>query len=550
MTNTLNLDNSPKHGLKRKYAGDRQGLTGSDRSASARKLGPTTATQGKPIAHDETSEVEAEDGKSGTSNAATLSTSIAATKVGFNDDEYYRNLYAKELDFRALGSRDPEFAALLDRDARLDFSDPASVMQLTKTLLKLDFGLQIELPADRLCPPVPNRHNYILWLKDLIDSCSLASDTDGDGDPSEPYGRRVNGLDIGTGASAIYPLLGCAQRPSWSFVGTDVDSRSLSYARRNVALNNLQSRIRIVGPRNATADPLIPIDELDGIAAPLDFVMVNPPFYESEAEMRALGRQKSRPPNSACTGAPVEMVCRGGEVGFVLRMVEESLVLRERVRWYTSMLGKQSSLEVLVDVLRDRGITNYAVTAFVQGNKTRRWALAWSFGNRRPSLASSRGFEPLAGKKLLPHPTETTVAIWPISTMTREQLEKAICDAMEGLDLVSWLWDRQLSRGIGFVDGNVWSRAYRRKKARERMDAEPTMSETTEDRPSSPQQVSPKQDIAQCAFGFAISIHVSRNAKNMENKTALVARWLQGHDYALFESFAGMLRNSIRPEKT
>lgn len=27
-------------------------------------------------------------------------------------------------------------------------------MQLTKTLLKLDFGLNVELPDDRLCPPV------------------------------------------------------------------------------------------------------------------------------------------------------------------------------------------------------------------------------------------------------------------------------------------------------------------------------------------------------------------------------------------------------------
>lgn len=27
-------------------------------------------------------------------------------------------------------------------------------MQLTKTLLKIDYGLKIELPHDRLCPPV------------------------------------------------------------------------------------------------------------------------------------------------------------------------------------------------------------------------------------------------------------------------------------------------------------------------------------------------------------------------------------------------------------
>jgi 23S rRNA (adenine1618-N6)-methyltransferase len=40
------------------------------------------------------------------------------------------------------------------RRGNLDFTDPVAVMQLTKTLLKLDFGLQVELPDDRLCPPV------------------------------------------------------------------------------------------------------------------------------------------------------------------------------------------------------------------------------------------------------------------------------------------------------------------------------------------------------------------------------------------------------------
>lgn len=36
----------------------------------------------------------------------------------------------------------------------LDFTDPGAMMQLTKTLLKRDFGLRVELPDDRLCPPV------------------------------------------------------------------------------------------------------------------------------------------------------------------------------------------------------------------------------------------------------------------------------------------------------------------------------------------------------------------------------------------------------------
>jgi 23S rRNA A1618 N6-methylase RlmF len=40
------------------------------------------------------------------------------------------------------------------RGRDLNFSDPNAVMQLTKTLLKVDFDLAIELPEDRLCPPV------------------------------------------------------------------------------------------------------------------------------------------------------------------------------------------------------------------------------------------------------------------------------------------------------------------------------------------------------------------------------------------------------------
>ena len=120
----------------------------------------------------------------------------------------------------------------------------------------------------------------------------------------------------------------------------------------------------------------------------IDFAMCNPPFYESAAELEDLARAKSRPPRSACTGAYVEMVTPGGEVAFVRRMIEESVVLGKRVRWYSTMLGKLSSLERLVPVLAEHQVRNWAVTEFVQGGKTRRWALAWSwFGVRPPSVA-------------------------------------------------------------------------------------------------------------------------------------------------------------------
>ncbi|KAK4233901.1 hypothetical protein C8A03DRAFT_38354 [Achaetomium macrosporum] len=306
--------------------------------------------------------------------------------AGVSADGYFRRLYETEPDFKQLAKQDSRLAAVLHNDGQLDFSNPAVTMQLTKTLMELDFGLKLELPDDRLCPPVPNRHNYILWLKDLMDTTSY-----------EPPGRKLCGLDVGTGASCIYPLLGTAQRP-WSFVATDIDAKNLSYAKKNIRLNDLEERIRLL-ERNAD-DPLVPLDEA-GIRS-IDFVMMNPPFYTSEDDMLSSAKKKARPPLSACTGAPVEMVCEGGEVAHVGRLLRESLVLRERIQWYTAMLGKLTSLDALIEQLREKGIDNYAVTEFVQGSKTRRWALGWSFGPMRPAEHVARGMKANIWKKILP----------------------------------------------------------------------------------------------------------------------------------------------------
>lgn len=109
------------------------------------------------------------------------------------------------------------------------------------------------------------------------------------------------------------------------------------------------------------------------------------------------------------------MVTPGGETAFVARMIAESAVLGTRVQWYTSMLGKFSSVPVVVEKLRKVGVKNWAVGELVQGSKTRRWVVGWSWGDLRPVARVARGVGSLE-KKYLPFPSEYVIQVWMIWT--------------------------------------------------------------------------------------------------------------------------------------
>jgi 23S rRNA (adenine1618-N6)-methyltransferase len=260
----------------------------------------------------------------------------------------------------------------------------------------------------------------------------------------------------------------------------------------------------------------------------IDFVMMNPPFYTSDDEMLSSAEKKSRPPHSACTGAPVEMVCDGGEVVYVGRMIQESLGLRGRIQWYTSMLGKVSSLVTLVDRLRLNGIDNFAVTELVQGNKTRRWALGWSFGPMRPTESVARGMKASIWKKLLPLPVRMDLLVFPSGVEIRPLIQRII-EITGSLEMISWCWDSERLKGIGRVRENVWSRAWRRRKARETKEGVPADA-------SRPGATEPEQ----CQLGFAISVEVGIS------QTMTSLHWLEGHDHGLFESLGGFLQGKLQ----
>ena len=107
-------------------------------------------------------------------------------------------------------------------------------------LLHQDFGIEWTMPLHHtLCPTVPSRLNYLLWVEDLL---ALRQ---------APATGCVRGLDIGTGASCIYPLLGHAHF-GWKFVATEVDATSVRAARHNVVLNGWETAIEVREVRSLT----------------------------------------------------------------------------------------------------------------------------------------------------------------------------------------------------------------------------------------------------------------------------------------------------------
>ncbi|XP_057966588.1 uncharacterized protein LOC131156715 isoform X4 [Malania oleifera] len=116
-----------------------------------------------------------------------------------------------------------------------------------------------------------------------------------------------------------------------------------------------------------------------------DFCMCNPPFFESIEEA-------GLNPKTSCGGTPAEMVCPGGEQAFITSMIEDSVVLKQSFRWYTSMVGRKANLKTLVSKLRAVGVTIVKTTEFVQGH-TCRWGLAWSFVPPAKKIISPRVVE-------------------------------------------------------------------------------------------------------------------------------------------------------------
>ena len=276
-----------------------------------------------------------------------------------------KNIFKNGYNFDELSVQNPELKQFVAKNkfgtVTIDFSNPEAVRELNKALIcSLDKISNWNFPKENLCPPIPGRLDYIHYLADLLS-----------------FKEEVKILDIGTGATCIYPLLGVSIY-DWSFVATDIDLDSLDTAQDIIDDNKLTEKIEL---RQQFKEENI----LKGIIVDGDSfaaVMCNPPFYKSAEEAQgANGRKSKNLGNNAVrsfAGNNNELWYIGGEKAFLHNYLYESSLFKTTSKWFTSLVSKKENVKSLEKSSKKLGAAEFKVIPMHQGNKVTR-IVAWRF---------------------------------------------------------------------------------------------------------------------------------------------------------------------------
>lgn len=275
--------------------------------------------------------------------------------------------------------------------SRKSFSSCVSqefTISLTRALLQIYFGLKLpHLESDHLCPPVPNRFFYLHWIQSHL----LVNEQE----------RSNVGMDIGTGATCIYPLL-ASRFFHLTMVASDIDDNALALAEANVISNQMENKILLLKvdpshsqhhspslPNGGPIDRTLRVFQNNNkgfvLNRPFDFIMCNPPFYDPNDEEHIntprIGDGRNRTSMTVSEGN-----YPNGEIGFVTDMIVDSLQARQSSLWFSSMLGKKTSLVKLEKLLTHiLGPAHVDTTEYGPGQYTR-WFIAWTL--RQPNIFS------------------------------------------------------------------------------------------------------------------------------------------------------------------
>jgi 23S rRNA (adenine1618-N6)-methyltransferase len=290
-----------------------------------------------------------------------------------------RNKNRERYDFRQLIDSFPELATFVKPniygDESVDFADPQAVKALNKAILKHHYEVSWEIPEGYLCPPIPGRADYIHHIADFLCRNNYGK---------IPTGPQIKCMDIGVGASCIYPIIGNHEY-GWSFIGSDIDPVAIESANHIIASNPaMQANVECKLQTNAK-------DYFYGIIRKdehLDISICNPPFHASEKEAQASTMRKIHNLNPEKNAEPIlnfggqnhELWCDGGEEKFVRNMILQSKKFAGNCFCFSTLISKESNLRSIYRVLEEAEAFAVETIPMGQGNKISR-IVVWTFLN-------------------------------------------------------------------------------------------------------------------------------------------------------------------------
>lgn len=249
----------------------------------------------------------------------------------------------------------------------INFAEPEAVKTLNKALLYKHYNIKFwDFPDANLCPPIPGRVDYIHHIADVLSTSRIQN--------------KISVLDIGIGATCIYPLLGQSEY-AWDFVGTDIDTASLKNAQSIIDKNDLDNVITLRFQKDRTHILKGVINKTDAFA----ITMCNPPFYKSEQEAIAATSRKLKGLKKEgenlirnFSGAKNELWYTGGEKAFIHNYLYESTLFKDQCIWFTTLVSKKDLVKGIESSLKKLGATTIRIIEMRQGNKVSR-IVAWTY---------------------------------------------------------------------------------------------------------------------------------------------------------------------------
>lgn len=283
-----------------------------------------------------------------------------------------RNKHKGTYNFDELTKVHPELAQFVRPNKfkvdSIEFSNPKAVKALNKALLKSYYGLDYwEIPEGYLVPPIPGRADYIHNIADLLEG---------------KKGKDVKVLDLGTGSSMIYAIIG-NQEYDWSFIAADIDEIALNSAQRIVDNNKGIQNVELRFQKNERDTFLGIINSKEKI----DVSICNPPFHASLEEAERGTKRKIKNLNKGKKkqkfelnfgGQRSELWTEGGEKKFIFNMIKQSIRFAPNVKWFTTLVSKEAIVPAILSSLRSNNAKEFKVIEMGQGNKVSR-IVAWRF---------------------------------------------------------------------------------------------------------------------------------------------------------------------------